>query len=100
MEIHMETEFERLDRARESVLDRMERGRMLVRIGIGAAAVLEIAMLVACILLVDWRNPDQVLMFVIFVLSYLILVLGMLVLAGHVTSATGRILAALEARER
>ena len=96
----MANEFERLDRARESVLDRMERGRKLVRIGIGTAAILELAMLVACILLVDWGNREQVLLLLIFLLSYFILVLGMLALAGHMTSATARILAVLEARER
>jgi len=95
----MDREQDRLDRARESVLDRMETGQKLMRFGMGAAALLELAMLAACILLVDWGNRDQVLLFVIFLLSYFILVLGMIALAGHVTSATGRILAVIEARD-
>jgi hypothetical protein len=99
MEGDMATEQDRLDSARESVLDRMETGQKLVRIGMSAAALLELAMLAACILLVDWGEREQVLLFVIFILSYFILVLGMLALAGHVTSATARILAVLEARE-
>lgn len=90
---------ERLDTIREGVLDRMEAGQRLVRIGLGTAALLELAMLAACVLLVDWSDRTQVLLFVIFILSYFILVLGMLALAGHVTSATGRILAALDARD-
>lgn len=90
---------DRLDKARESVLDRMETGQKLVRIGTGAAALLELAMLAACILLVDWGDRTQVLLFLIFILSYFILVLGMIALAGHVTSATARILAVLDARE-
>ena len=95
----MNGDMERLDQARENVLDRMETGEKLMRFGMGAAALLELAMLGACILLIDWGNREQVLLFVIFLLSYFILVLGMLALAGHVTSATGRILAVLDARE-
>lgn len=92
-------ENERLDTIREGVLDRMESGRRLVRFGLGAAALLELAMLAACILLVDWSDRTQVLVFVIFILSYFIIVLGMLTLAAHVTTAAGRILAALDARD-
>ena len=95
----MRSETERLDRARASVLDRMETGERLVRIGVGAAALLELAMLAACVMLVDWGERSQVLLFLIFILSYFILVLGMLALAGHVTSATARILAVLDSRE-
>jgi len=95
----MDKETDRLDRARESVLDRMETGQKLMHFGMGAAALLELAMLAACIFLVDWGEREQVLLFLIFLLSYFILVLGMLALAGHVTSSTARILAVLEARE-
>ena len=94
----MTREQDRLDTIREGVLDRMETGQRLVRVGAAAAALLELAMLAACILLVDWTDRTQVLLFVIFILSYFIIVLGLLMLAGHVTSATARILAALEAR--
>jgi hypothetical protein len=38
MEAAMGIEQERLDKARESVLDRMETGQRMVRIGTGAAA--------------------------------------------------------------
>jgi hypothetical protein len=95
----MASQQDRLDTIREGVLDRMETGQRLVRFGAGAAAVLELAMLVACILLVDWTDRTQMLLFVIFILSYFIIMLGMLMLAGHVTSAAARILAALEVRE-
>ena len=95
----MPSESERLDRARASVLDRMETGQRVMRIATGAAAILELAMLAACILLVDWGERSQVLLFLIFILSYFILVLGMMALAGHVTSATARILAVLDSRE-
>lgn len=96
----MTSELQRLDEARGQVLDRMETGRRLMSFGMGAAALLEIAMLGACIMLVDWSDRTQVLLFIIFILSYFILVLGMLALAGHVTNATGRILAALDPHGR
>jgi hypothetical protein len=85
-----------LDQARGRVLDKMESGRRLTNFVTGAAALLEAALLIACILLVDWGDRTQVLLFVIFILSYFILVLGLLALAGHVTSSTARILAALD----
>jgi len=94
----MTTESQRLDKARGRVLDSLEAGRRMVTYGTGAAALLEVAMLVACIVLVDWGDRTQVLLFVIFILSYFIIVLGMLALAGHVTSATARILAVLDSR--
>ena len=92
----MTQETPSLDSARKRVLDRMETGRRLVRVGTGAAALLEAAMLIVCIILVDWNDRTQILLFLIFILSYFILVMGMVALAGHVTSATGRILAALD----
>ncbi len=94
----MTTESQRLDQIRGRVLDRMEAGQQLVKYGTLAAALLEAAMLAACMMLVDWSNRTQVLLFVIFIVSYLILVLGMLALAGHMTSSTARILAVLEPR--
>jgi hypothetical protein len=90
---------DRLDEARGRVLDRMESGQRLINLAIGAAGMLEVGMLVACILLVDWGDRTQVLLFLIFILSYFILVLGMLALAGHVSRSTGRILTVLEAQQ-
>ena len=95
----MTIDTNRLDSMRESVLDRMEAGQRLVRSVLGAAVLLEVAMLIACILLVDWGDRTQVLLFVIFILSYFIIMLGMVTLGAHVTNATARILAALDARE-
>src|SRR5690349_7769054 len=89
---------DRLDQARGHVLDRMESGQRLINVAAGAASILELAMLVACILLVDWSDRTQVLLFVIFILSYFILVLCMLALAGHVSRSTARVLAVLEAQ--
>ena len=88
----------RLDKAREGVLDQMEAGQKQMNIGFAIFAVLELAMLVACAFLVEWGDRTQVLLLVIFVLSYLMLANGFFILAGHVTRATGRVLAVLEAQ--
>lgn len=95
----MKSENERLDSARMSVLDSMESGRKTLRFAIGAASLLEVALLVACVLLVDWSDRRQILLFVIFLLMYFIIMLGMVGLAGHVTASTARILKVMEARE-
>ena len=89
----------RLDEARGRVLDRMEQGQKLITVAACAAGMLEAAMLAACFLLVEWSDRTQVLLFVIFVLSYFILVLCMVALAGHVSRSTGRVLAVLEAQQ-
>jgi hypothetical protein len=89
---------DRLDRVRGQVLDRMESGQRLINVALGGATVLELGMLVACILLIDWNNRTQVLLFLIFILSYFIIVLCMLALAGHVTRSTARVLAVLQAQ--
>ncbi len=89
---------QRLDEARGQVLDRMENGQKVMNFAMGAAAVLELAMLAACILLVDWGNRTQVLLFVIFILSYFIIMLGMVALAGHVSRSAARVLAVIEAQ--
>src|SRR5688500_17417337 len=94
----MTIETKRLDEMREGVLDRMETGRRVVQYLTLAAALLEAAMLAACIMLVDWSDRTQVLLFLIFILRYFIIMLGMVALAAHVTSATGRILAVLDPR--
>ncbi len=88
----------RLDKAREGVLDQMEAGRRTMNLGYAAAALLELALLVACALLIDWSNGTQVMLLVIFILSYAMLSMGLVILAGHVTRSTGRILAVLEAQ--
>ena len=95
----MDNDRKRFDEVRTGVLDKMEAGDRLIRFVMGAGAVLELAMLAACILLVDWGDRQQVLLFAIFLLSYFILVLGLLGLAAHVTKSTARILAVLAARD-
>lgn len=89
----------KLDKARGSVLDQMEAGQKQVNIGFWIFAVLELALLISCALLVDWGDRTQVLLLVIFVLSYLMLANGFFILAGHMTRSTGRVLAVLAAQQ-
>jgi hypothetical protein len=92
----MDVDPERLDRARGQVLDRMERGNRLVRLAMAGGASVEALLIAGALLLLDWSNRAETLMFVMFVLSYTIIVFGLIALAGHVTRCTARILAILD----
>jgi hypothetical protein len=89
---------ERLDKARGKVLDQMEAGRKTMNLGFAVASLMELALLAACVMLVDWGDKTQVMLLVIFILSYGMLAMGLVILAGHVTRSTGRVLAVLEAQ--
>ena len=85
-----------VDEIRQSVLDRVERGERATKGGIMAGAVLEALMLAVALVIIDWRDPLQKLLFIFFVLSYSIVVLGLFALGGHVTRTVGHLLAAIE----
>jgi hypothetical protein len=85
-----------LDAIRQSVLDRMERSDRLVKSAIMGAAVLELLMLVTAIVFIDWSNRLEKVVFVLFVLSYTMMGLGMFALGGHVSRVGSRVLAALD----
>jgi hypothetical protein len=87
-----------LESIQASVLDRMERADKLVRMAIAAAAIFEAGLLAIAIYLVDWKDPTQRLVFIFSVLSYTIIAMGLLALAGHVTRSVARVLAAMENR--
>jgi hypothetical protein len=84
-----------LDAVRQTVLDRMERANKVVRLGIIGGALFESALFVVAILLVDWTNRVQMLMFLFAMLSYSIIVLGLIALAGHVSRVGARVLHAV-----
>ena len=84
-----------LEDIQASVLDRMERADKLIRAAIIGAALLEAGLFAIAIYLVDWDDPTQRLLFIFSVLSYTIIAMGLLALAGHVTRSVGRVLAAL-----
>jgi len=88
-----------LDAIRESVLDRMEHHERMVQLAIIGAAVLEGVLLVIVLLIIDWRDATQKLVFVTSILSYSILALGLAALGAHVSRTVGRILAAITPRD-
>jgi len=85
-----------LDQIRADVLDRMERGERAVRFGMFGAALAELLLFVAAFRLVTWSDPLHRLVFVLAVLGYTIVVLGLFALGGHVTRVAARIVAALD----
>lgn len=92
----MTTSAQDLDSIRQGVLDRMERGDRLVKGAIMAAAILEGLLLVVAIVIADWSNPLDRLVFVLSILTYSVIACGLVALAGHISRSTGRVLIALE----
>lgn len=86
-----------LDAVRESVLTRMERADRLTRMSVIAGAVVELALFAVAIYMVDWHSRVERLLFLFSVLSYTIIVMAIVALAGHVTRSVGRVLAAMDA---
>ena len=85
-----------VDDIREGTLRRMERHANTVRITILGAAAVEGLMLVLALWLIDWSNRTHLLVFVMSVLGYTIVVLGLFALGAHVSRASSRIVAVLE----
>lgn len=88
-----------LDAIRESVLDRMEHHERMVRLAIFGAVALEGVLLVVVLLIIDWRDATQKLVFVTSILSYSIVALGLAALGAHVSRTVGRILAAIPPKD-
>ena len=87
---------ERLDTIRSGVLARMERAERNMRLGIFGAALAELALFVIAFELVDLSNRLERLVFILSVLSFTIIVLGLAALGAHVTRSVGRVLAAID----
>jgi hypothetical protein len=84
------------DDVREGVLHRVERHAALGRAAMLGAGGVEALMLVIALRLIDWRDHTQVLIFVMSILGYTIVVLGLVALGAHVSRASARIVAVLE----
>lgn len=74
----------------------MDRDAQRVRLAVYAAAGVEGLLLVVALLLIDWRNETQVLLFVLSILGYTIVALGLAALGAHVSRVGARVVAALE----
>ena len=90
---------DRLDTIRESVLTRMERAERGVRLAIIGAALAELALFALAFFMVNWDNHLERLLFVLAVLSYTIIALGLVALGAHVTRSVGRVLSIMSGPE-
>jgi hypothetical protein len=81
---------------RAGVLDRIERHARNVRFAIMAAALAEAALMAIALLKLDFSNRFEVVVFVLFVLTYTVIGLGLIALGAHVSRIGDRVLAAIE----
>ncbi len=86
-----------LDAIRSGVLDRMERNASNMRLAIGGAACVELGLLVYALLTIDFSVRLEKAIFVLVVLLYTIILLGLAALGAHVSRVGDRVLAALAA---
>ena len=84
-----------LDAVRGSVLDRMERHERNVKLAAFGAALAEAGLIAIALAWIDWRDQFQRVVFLMFVLSYSIVILGLVALGAHVSRVADRMLAAL-----
>ena len=91
---------ERLDAIRGSVLARMERADRNMRLGIFGAVFVELLLFGAAFALVDMSDRLERLIFVMSILSYTIILLGLAALGAHVTRSVGRVVAAMDHSDR
>lgn len=94
------TNSARLDEIRGSVLDRMEKAERNARLSIIAAGFSEMVLFVGAIMIVDFSNHLERLIFVLFMLSYTTIALGLIAVGAHVSRNTARVLGAMAATER
>ena len=85
-----------LDDIRAGVLDRLERHDRNVRLAILGAAAAEALLIAIAILKLDFSNRFEIVVFVLFVLTYSTIGLGLIALSAHVSRIGDRVLAALE----
>ncbi len=90
----------RLDSVRERVLDRIERHERMMKLSIAGAALVEAAMLAVALLQLDFSVRFERAVFILFVLTYTVLLLGMAALGAHVSRVGERILAVLDSDGR
>ena len=85
-----------LDFIRNAVLARMDAQERAMKFAILGAAVAEALLLSYAVWLIDWSDRTQVVVFVLSILSYLIIALGMIALGAHVSRSASRVVAAIE----
>ena len=93
----MPTNVGDLDVMRGHVLDRLERHARNVRYAIFGAAAIEAALIAFALLKVNFSDRFEVVVFVLFLLTYTVVCLGLLALGSHMSRIGDRVLAALQA---
>jgi len=89
-----------LDGIRDGVLDRLERHNRNVRFAILGAATVEAVLVAIAILKLNFSNRFELVIFMLFVLTYTIVGLGLLALGAHMSRVGDRVLAAVEGLRR
>ena len=84
------------DGARSAVLDRVARYDLYVVVAIATAALIELALGVVAFSAFDRADRTHRLVFFLFLLGYLVNVLGMMALGAHISRSVTRVVAALE----
>ncbi len=74
----------------------MERSDKLMRSALIGAAVVEALLLFVALRLLDWHDRVDRLLFILFMLNYMVLSLGLIALGGHVSRSIGRVLLAMD----
>jgi hypothetical protein len=92
----MTTSTSRLDDIRQGVLDRVERHDRMLKLSIGGAVLVEALMLAVALMQIDFSVRFERAIFILFVLSYTVLLLGMVALGAHVSKVGDRLLAVLD----
>jgi hypothetical protein len=82
------------------VLDQMEQHARRMKLAVVGAAAVEGLLMVVALLAVNWNDRTHVLLFIFSVLGYTIVALGLVALGAHVSRVGGRVVAALDDRER
>ena len=87
---------QRVDDVRAGVLRTMERQATIIRATLLGAMVIEALMLGLALRLIDWHDRTHTLIFVMAVLGYTIVALGLVALGAHVTRVSNRVVSVLE----
>jgi len=89
--------MDRLDEVRAQVLARVDRAERNYRLAFFGAVALEGLFLAAFLLVADLGNKTHMLLLMATVMSYTVVVLGLVALGAHVSRATLRVLQAIDA---
>ena len=83
----------------QGVLARMDRAERRMKLTLYGAAGIEGLLMIMALLLIDWTDRTQILLFTFSTLGYTIVALGLIAVSLHVSRVGARVVAALD-RER